>query len=74
MAFQKHPLQKPFYETCNPVSIKPNDYKRGNIINIYYKLQDKKGTARNSLVVFQAVKQKSRWLSEHYKLAQTFEL
>ena len=27
------PLQKPFNEPCNPVSIKPNDYKRGNIIN-----------------------------------------
>ena len=32
MAFQK-PLLVTILKTCNPKSVKPNDYKRSNIIN-----------------------------------------
>ena len=35
--YRENPLQKPFNEPCNPVSIKPNDYKHSNIINCNYK-------------------------------------
>ena len=41
---------------------------------VHYKLQYKKGTARNSLVVFQAVLNRISAIAEYYKLAQTFEL
>jgi hypothetical protein len=39
-----------------------------------YKLQYKKGTARNSLVVFQAVVNRNPAIAGYYKLTQTFEL
>ena len=39
-----------------------------------YKLQYKKGTARNSLAVFQAVVNRNPAIAGYYKLAQTFEL
>ena len=37
IAFVKTPFSC-YFESCNPESIKPNDYKRSNIIN--YKLKD----------------------------------
>jgi len=37
MAVVKTPFSNHF-ETCNPKSIKPNNYKRGNIIN--YNMKD----------------------------------
>ena len=39
--YRENPLQY-HLKTCNPVSIKPNDYKRGNIINKYYNFASKK--------------------------------
>ena len=39
-----------------------------------YKLQYKKGTARNSLAVFQAVVNRNPAIAGYYKLTQTFEL
>ena len=39
-----------------------------------YKLQYKKGTARNNLAVFQAVVNRNSAITEYYKLTQTFEL
>ena len=37
MAIGKTPYRNHFMKPCNPVSIKPNDYKQSNIINQYMK-------------------------------------
>ena len=39
---------------------------------IHYKLQYKKGTARNNLAVSQAVVNRNPAIAGYYKLAQTF--
>ena len=44
------PLLVTILETCNPKSIKPNNYKRGNIINTNMNFTNKKGYPRNVFV------------------------
>ena len=45
-----NPLQYHVIETCNPVSIKPNDYKQSKFMNYYLKDATKKVSPRDSLV------------------------
>ena len=52
MAIGKTPYRNHFMKPCNPVSIKPNDYKQSNIINKYCQYANKKGDRFGSNPLF----------------------
>ena len=70
-----NPLQYHVIETCNPVSIKPNDYKRSKLIIVIINIQIKKyltikERAYSSLVsTIGSLKQN---VFEQYKLQNVF--